>query len=66
MLKKKLNEFLSNLEDNSNRSFEIITDPAALQLVGGEACGQLNKCGTYSGNDNTCPYLSICGTYTET
>lgn len=65
MLKKRLADLLARSEGGHNANFEILRDPAAVRLTGGEVCGVLNQCSEYSGNDNTCPLLSNCGTYTE-
>lgn len=62
MLKKKL-EYLVKKNNLSDKAFEIISDPAALNLVGGlAACAALQECGTFSGD---CASLTKCGTYAE-
>jgi hypothetical protein len=66
MLKKKLSDLVRKSEIESGVNFEIISDPGAALLIGGEACGQLMQCSLYQpGNDTSCPNLQYCGTYTE-
>jgi hypothetical protein len=64
MLKKKMNELMKLSHSEGPPKFSVINDPEASTLLGG--CPALMACKEYSGNDNTCPNLSACGTYMET
>lgn len=65
MIKKKLSDLVSNRGLSSNSKFEVLSDVAASNLLGGgpDDCGKLQECGTFSGG--SCPDLGLCGKYTN-
>jgi len=64
MLKKKIQELLLLEQNKGENKFEVIHDGAAIQVTGGNLCGALETCGTYTGSN--CPNLTKCETYSET
>jgi hypothetical protein len=63
MLKRKMNEFKKDNYRPTKDLFEIINDSDASNLRGGEACGELQSCGTFEGD---CSTLNNCTTFTCT
>lgn len=61
MLKKRLVDFLR--QNDESVKFQVIRDPAAAKLIGGEQCAYLSQCGTFSGKCDTT--LTTCGMFTE-
>jgi hypothetical protein len=67
MLKKKLSDLVRKSEAGPRTNFEIINDPGAALLMGGEACGHFTNCNMFNpGNDTSCPDLQTCGEYGNT
>jgi hypothetical protein len=62
MLKKKMNELVNSICSDQESAFEIIRDAEAVTVAGGEACGTLTKCETFTGS---CDNLQSCGTFSE-
>jgi hypothetical protein len=60
MLKRKIQEMLLLELNQGEKKFEVIHDSAAIQIVGGGECPQLQNCGTFEGG---CPNLLGCGMY---
>jgi hypothetical protein len=56
-------DLMKRSKDLKDNSLEIIHDPVASEIMGG-VCNYLRSCGTYKGDDTSCPNLTSCGTYT--
>ena len=54
---------LLNATGSEDQKFAILRDAEASTVMGGDACSYLNNCGTYSGNDGSCPNLVSCNNY---
>lgn len=61
MLKKKIQELLLLEKHQGERTFEVIHEASAIQIVGGD-CVPLENCQTFEGS---CQSLTNCGTFTE-
>lgn len=61
MLKKKIQELLLREQSQDEKTFEVIHEAVAAQIVGG-ACESLQSCQLFEGS---CGSMTSCGTFRE-